>query len=155
MIILIVLLISLKLIITTLSANNPLVNKGYGNDDDCISTLLERIKWANNYKGRLNLVPRYMFFAICITFGSSAVLLNDLPDTITFMSNVMITWLFLMSFDGFFSHHADKFSSYAIENNVERIKDKLTLGSVNELSIRKDKFPNDHPCGNFVYSKEL
>lgn len=141
----------------TMSTVGNLCNKGYSQENDDISTTLDRIQWSVHYKGRLNMVPRLMFYAIICVFACSCILLNKLPDVVTFMSAVICVWLFLMSFDGFFSHHGDKFCSFAIEQNVEKLRTELKCekGDFSKLSKETVHLAPDHPCCNFVYSSTI
>lgn len=140
-----------------LETHTDIHNKSYSQKDDTNSILLDRIQWANNYPGRLNLVPRMIFYAIACVTACSCILLNEMPDSITFIGAVLCVWLFLMSFNGFFSHHGDKFCAYAIENNVEKLRRRLGYkkGDFSTLTKQTDKFSPDHHCPNFVYSNIL
>lgn len=137
-----------------MKSNGELCNKGFTQENDSIKTMLDRIQWSAHHKGRLNMVPRIMFYSIICTFTASCILLNRLPDFINFMGTVICIWLFLISFDGFFSHHGDKFCSFAVEQNVENIREKLNYekGDLSKLSEQAENFLPDHPCCNFVYS---
>jgi hypothetical protein len=150
----IVLIISLCFITPTLFSNGNLYNKGYYQTSDTTEIMLDRIQWANHYTGRLNRVPRYIFFAISIATSSSIILLNKMPDPILFIGTTVCAWLFLMCFSGFFSHHADKFANFAVDQNVNKLREKLgcTKGDFSKLEKQTDKFSPNDGCPNFVYS---
>ena len=153
-VVIIVLILSLYFITPTLFSIGYLCNKGYYQNSDTIEIMLDRIQWANHYTGRLNIAPRYIFFAISIATSSSIILLNKMPDPMLFIGTVICTWLFLMCFGGFFSHHADKFNNYAIDQNVDKLRKKLgcVKGDFSKLEKQTVKFSPDDDCPNFVYS---
>ena len=64
MLVVVAIVISFYYISKTLQTHGPLSNKGYSQDNDSVPTMLNRIQWSNHYKGRLNMVPRYIFYAI-------------------------------------------------------------------------------------------
>lgn len=156
-VVVVILIISFWYISKTLQTNCVLNNKAYNQPNDDICVTLDRIQWANNYKGRLNMAPRIMFFAIICVLSCCITLLNKMPDSITFIGSVLCVWLFLMAFDGFFSHHGDKFCSFGIDQNVEVLREKLGVkkGDLSTLTQQSQKFAPDDPCPNFVYESAI
>jgi len=153
-VVIIVFILSLYFITPTLFSIGYLSNKGYYQNSDTIEIMLDRIQWSNHYTGRLNRVPRYIFFAISITTSSSIILLNKMPDPMLFICTTICTWLFLMCFGKFFSHHADKFNNFAVDQNVNKIREKLgcVKGDFSNLQKQTERFYPHSECSNFVYS---
>ena len=151
-VVILILLLCFYLIKKNLGPINSTVCKGYTQPKDTVKTMLDRIQWSNHHQGRLSYAPRYMLYSIFITLAASMIFLNKLPSPVVFLQMMIVTWLALMSLHSYFSHHGDKFSSYAIDQNVNNIRTELgysnTLG---ELSEQTEKFAGHEDCFTFTY----
>lgn len=147
------LVLSLYLVKKDTGSVNQAVRKGYKQSGDTTSTMLDRIEWSNHHRGRVSFAGRYMFYALVITLAASIIFVNGFPPASTFLQMAIVTWLALMSFHSYFSHHADKFSSYTIDSNLAAVRKKLGLekGDLSKLSEQLEGLPGHHGCFTFFY----
>ena len=129
-------------------------NKSFGNSNESIKTLLDRIDWANNYYGRLNITPRFMICSIVSVFLISIFLQNALPNPLLFTQCIFICYLVNRSIYLYCRHHCDKFSAYGIDRNLKILRKKLKLKK-GEVNIQKKKFKSSSKCASFVYSSKF
>ena len=155
--IIVIFILCLYFIKTELGPTNYTINKAYLQKNDSISTMLDRIQWSNHHQGRLSLGIRYMFYSIIITFVVGIIFLNGLPRAFTFIRTTIMVWIILMFLHFYFSHHSDKFSSYAIDQNIETIREKLGYeknnfkNMTNNLTKQERKFDGYEDCFSFFY----
>lgn len=128
-------------------------NKGFGEKNESVSVLIDRIEWANNYFGRLSIFPRFLFHSIVITFALCLIIQNRLPSPLIYTQSIFVTYILLKAFHHFTSHHCDKFSNYAIDRNIKFIREKLKLEKNHNLSKIQYRFPGNSECWNFTYKE--
>lgn len=147
-------IICLHLIYRQYGPVNYINNKAYTQPDDSIDTIIERIKWSNHYKGRVNYVCRYFVWSVIITYLVGIICFNDIPKPVTSLQLIIVVWLILNFLDSFFTFHVDKFTSYAIEQNIDKIRMKLKLPTKkqSELSEKKEMPPPYDRCFSFGYN---
>jgi hypothetical protein len=127
--------------------------KGYGKKKESIQVLIDRIQWSNHYPIRMNISARYGIYAIIISFLSSIVYESKL-GACGILQNTIVIWIVLMGLHSFFGHHSDKFKSYFIDDNLEKVREKLhLLSDIRNLTVNQTKFDRNHNCTNFVYQK--
>lgn len=116
--------------------------KAHGNKKDSLMILLDRIEWANHHHGRHPKLGRIAFISVIIGFFTSIVYLGEMCP-LNMLQSIIVIWVILVTSNTFFTFHADKFSSYYIDENLKHIRRKLKLKSrVNKLKI------NPHPEDN-------
>lgn len=127
-------------------------NKGYGSGRDNVNILLDRIQYANHYKGRLNIYSRHIVYAFLIV-----VVLSQIWPSISilqFIQAVFVTFLLIQSFYVYTQHHSEKFPHYSIDRNIRLIKKKLRLKGACKLSPSKRIFSSASSCWNFTYRRD-
>ena len=73
------------------------------------------------------------------------------------MQSIMVMWIALTMMSSYFSHHADKFSSYCIDKNLDDIRKRLNIApydhkdACEKLSANKEKVHGSHGCFTFFY----
>ncbi len=144
-------IISLCVNITQSGPLNATTRKGYMQPGDSVATMLDRVQWSNQHHGRINYICRYFTWAVPISFMVSIVFLNRLPDSVTFVQVLLVVWISLLSYDSFFNFHADKFSSYTVDQNIKGIRKALGYMKGYELSEQTEKFPGHSDCFTFDY----
>lgn len=144
------LVLSFKLAVTNHTAQGKHNNKGYGKKSDSVATLIDRIDWANNYPGRIELFFRYILYSIIISFVLCLVIQNSLPSPLVYTQCVVVTWILLRCFYYYTQHHCDKYSNYAIDRNINMIRKKLNLKKGGNLSV-VTRISNNSSCRNFTY----
>lgn len=152
-IIILIFLYSLKQISLNTGPTNPLINKGYPTKDDNINIILDRLEWSNHYPGRIVYLYRYLLYSVIISFISSIIIFNKLPSGQLFMQMTLGIFVILFMLQSFFSHHADKFSSFCIDENLKLIRKHLNKkrGNFNKLSKTTTKFTGKDECLRFFY----
>lgn len=149
----IVVILSVSLFISFkhhIGSSNSSVTKGYGNNKESINVLLDRIQWSNHYPARLNIVARYAFYAVFISFLTSIVFGNGSAQNI--LQSTIVVLVILIGSNSFFVHHSDKFTSYFIDDNIKSIRQKLNLKSnIEGLIANQTNFSGNHDCSTFVY----
>ena len=148
--------ISLRNIFSQVGPINPSNNRGYVQKGDTLETTLARIEWSNHHKGRVSYVARYFGWAVVLAFIASVILIGTVPDGVIFLQCVLVVWVVLMCLHSFCDFHADKFSHYAIDQNVGALRKHL--GLVNRkvsLSPETNKPPPTSRCFTFRYSRRL
>lgn len=127
-------------------------NKAYCKSKDSISTILDRIDWANNYNGRMDTFYRYIFYAIIIAFINSIVIQNNISSPLIYTQCIITTFVMLRAFHFFTQHHCDKFCSYAIDRNIKILRKRLKIKKEDKLlSETTKKFLPYSDCWNFIY----
>lgn len=126
-------------------------DKAYGEKNESISLIIDRIDWANNYYGRLSIFPRFLFYSIVISFALCLMLQNKLPTPLVYTQCIFVVFILLKIFHHFTSHHCDKFSDYAIDRNIGLLRKKLKLRKGANLSKISYRFPCNSQCWNFTY----
>ena len=145
----------LKIVIVT-SPKAKIFQKGYSKKSETIETLLDRIEYNNNYKGRINLYYRFFLQAIIIVLISSIIIINKIPKGITLLQLVFIIWIILVLYNNFFEYHADKFPSYAIKKNLKHIREKLNYKKdLSSLTNNNYKFKSSAKCYLFNYNSVI
>jgi uncharacterized membrane protein len=125
--------------------------KGYGNKTESVGVLLDRIQWANHYPVRTNLFFRYALYSVVISFFASVIYEKEISVQNN-LQCIIIIWMLLLGFHSFFNHHADKFSSYFIDNNLNYIRSKLNIKSnIDNLSENYKRFSSNDDCATFIY----
>lgn len=152
-IVLILLLFSLKVIRKDTTPINDLVDKSYPNIDDSVSVLLDRIEWSNHYPGRIKYIFRFIIYSFIITLITNIIVFEKLKDGKLFLQLMISITIILLVLNSFFSHHADKFGSSAIDENIRLIRKKLNKkrGNFNNLSKRTIPFTGKDKCFTFFY----
>lgn len=163
-IIIIIVIISIKLVGKNCTPINDLVDKAYPNKDDNISTIIDRIEWANHYPGRIEYKLRYIIYSFILSLLLSVVLFGfnkssnnissaNTPSGKLFLQTMITCWVVLVALQSFFCHHADKFYSYSIDENLKKLRKKLKKrkGKFNLLSKREEKFTGKDGCFTFYY----
>lgn len=100
---------------------------GHGKKKEKIAVLLDRIQWANKYKGRLAYTLRHFVFAFIVLFISVVSLGGDFPLAIRFFPALLVAWVCMVALHKFFDHHTDKFAHYFVNTNANIIRKKLRL----------------------------
>lgn len=152
--------ISFLIIRRTLNPRNNSVNRGYISELDSINTNLDRAQWSNHYTGRIPNYARYFMYSVFLTFFANIIFTSGNADGKTFFQSVIISWIFLIMVTSYFSHHADKFSSYCIDKNLCEIRKKLGIKqydhelSSSNLSCNKDMTNGSDGYFTFFYNVE-
>ena len=153
LIITILTIFSLLKIVRVTTPASEIFQKGYGNKEETITTLLDRIEYNNNYKGRLNIYYRFFLESVIIALISSIIIINKIPKAITLLQLIFIVWIILVLYNGYFEYHADKFPAYAIKKNLNHIRHKLNCKKkLNSLTDNKYKFKHSANCYLFNYN---
>lgn len=163
-----IIILTLCLRIVVVKQSGPtceILNKGYRQKNDTISILLARISWMNHHRGRINYNARFIGLSIICTFLVCIVIYNGkLPDLTTFIQVTLVLFFCNMAQHRFLTYHSDKFSSYAIDENVNEIRKILSKNSLlknkeihttDRLSKQTKRFSGYHKCFNFVYNQEV
>lgn len=127
-------------------------NKSFGHYREDISTLLDRIEWANNYNGRINILPRFLFSSVITVILLSVFLCQNFPNFMTFFQCVFICYIVNRSLYFYCIHHSDKFVSCGIFRNVKILRKKLGLKKGETKNLTKKLNYNLH-YSNFIYDK--
>jgi hypothetical protein len=153
LIIILIFLFSLKEIQKNTSPSSLLINKSYPTSEDNISTILDRIEWGNHYPGRVEYVYRFLAYAFVITFISHIIIYNKLGSGKIFLQMMISIFFILFMLHSFFSHHADKFFSYSIDENISLLRKKLNKkrGNFKNLSRTTKNFSGKDGCFRFFY----
>lgn len=128
--------------------------KAYGQKTDSIITLFNRIEWANNYNGRINIFTKYLFYSSITVLLTSVVILNSIPSPKIYLQTLFVCWFSLISLDGYFNHHCDKYHNYAISRNLKILKKKLKIR--HRYTVPEDsekRFSTHSEAMNYVYGK--
>lgn len=128
--------------------------KGYGGKKESIATLLTRTEWANNYKGRINIVWRHMAYAFLIVLILSLVLFSEVLSPQKYVQGVFTVFILLQAFHFFTQHHCEKFAHYAIDRNIKIIRKRLGLSKVS-VDPQKCKFVGASSCWNYNYNQDF
>jgi hypothetical protein len=129
-------------------------SKGYGSVKEPINTLIDRIDWANNYKGRVDINSRYLIYSLVITFCILSVTENRLPSVLSYIRGVLIMFILLRTFHFYLNHHAEKFPHYAIDRNIKILRKKMKLKKSSVQDSKYKIFPGSSSCWNFSYQKD-
>jgi hypothetical protein len=148
-ILLIVLILSIKY--CTEHCGTSVHNKAYGDVDETIDILISRIDWANHYKARSNLQLRFILYSFIISFIVLSVIDNRLPNVFSYLTAVMIIFIFLRSFNYYFDYHMEKFPHYAIERNLCLLRKKLKIKRQQPPQGKYNTFSGASKCWNFKY----
>jgi hypothetical protein len=157
-IVILLFILSILSIKRTLNPRNDSVNRGYGTTNESIKTLLDRTQWSNHYTGRIPIYFRFLLYAIFITFATNIIFTDGKANGKTFIQSVMVIWIILIMLSSYFSHHADKFSSYCINENLNNIRKRLAIESYDHenackyLSANKNPVDGRHGCFAFFYN---
>jgi hypothetical protein len=134
---------------------NYTLRKAYKQNEDDLNTMLNRISWANHHRGRINYNARFVGISIVTAFLVSIVVYDGrLPDFISFIQILLVVFFCNIVPHAFLTYHSDKFASYAIEENVNSIRQKINIqldGDVNNLSEQTERITPNHPCFQFIY----
>lgn len=150
-------ILSFLIVRRTFNPKNDEVNRGYSSEDDSVKTMIDRAQWSNHYNGRVPYCARFLMYAIFLTFFANIVFTGGKATGKTFMQSVIVIWIALIMFSSYFSHHADKFSSYCIDKNLSNIRKKLDIEPYDHdcasrtLSANKNKVHGSHGCFTFFY----
>jgi fumarate reductase subunit C len=150
--------ISFLIIRKTFNPKNDAVNRGYGSEKESIKTLMDRAQWSNHYTGRIPSCARFLLFSIFLTFAANIVFTGGKASGKTFMQAVIVIWIALIMLSSYFSHHADKFSSYCVDRNLNNIRKKLNIEQYDHknaseyLSVNKNRVTGTHGCFTFFYN---
>lgn len=128
--------------------------KSYGKEEESVQTLLDRISWSSNYKGRVNLWCRFLLMAMVLSFFGFLVSTDSFPSPLQYIRSTFVLLVILRAFHGYYNHHCDKFADYAINRNVGLIKRKLNITKKGDLSVFPHRFRMDSACYNFSYKAE-
>lgn len=144
-----------KILVKDYGPHTKYHNKGYAKKSDNLSIILDRISWANNYNGRLDITPRFVLVSIIIVILLSIFIQNRLPEPLIFTQCIFITYVCCRSIYYYCRHHCDKFSNYAIEHNIKILRKKLKLKSGLSLSANTQKKKSNSSCCNFTFKTEF
>lgn len=126
--------------------------KANGNKKESIKILLDRIEWANHHQGRHPKLGRLAFLAIIIAFFTSIIYLEEMCP-LNMIQSTIIIWVILVTSNTFFTFHADKFSSYYIDENLKYIRRKLRVKSnVDKLTINPQQENDSYNSNCLHYS---
>ena len=151
-------LLSILLIKKSLNPKNDTINRGYSSEKDSVKILLDRAQWSNHYYGRIPIYWRFLLYAILLTFAMNIIFTGGHSDGKTFTQSVLVIWIATIMFSSYFSHHADKFSSYCIDKNLSDIRRKLRIepyshgDASKNLSEDKNEVRGSHGCFTFFYN---
>jgi hypothetical protein len=138
-IIVILFIIILLILRQELNPFNKTNNKSYANENDDISTLLDRIEWSALREDRVSWKIRYLVWSFIISWLSCMIILENTPKVSLFLKLWFIIWFAICSLHGFFYWHADKFTDYNIIKNTKNIRKKLNLSMNKNLSVSTKK----------------
>jgi len=126
-------------------------NCAYGSSKDSIGTIIDRIDWANHYKGRIPHTLRYLFCAIILTFLILFIYENSVPKFSRFIQCLFISWIVLVAFYEYTQHHGDKYAHYGIHRNTKLLRKKLQTP---KKTVKPSDiiFPLASDCFNFTYN---
>jgi hypothetical protein len=141
----------LKKQIGSLNENN---SKGYSDKMDNVSIIIDRIEWASLHPTRINIHVRYIIWSAILSYLSCMILLNKFPPSYLFIQLFLILWIGLISIDGFFDWHSDKFSIYTIIDNIHKLRKKLNVKKNTFLSNRKEEIKGWEEPWTFVYEMD-
>jgi len=160
--VLLLFILSVYKIAPTLGPASKTSSKGYGLETESINVLLKRIKWSNNFPARINYYYRFLFISIIITFlllslQSESIIHNEKK----IVNILVIVFLILVGTNSYFSHHCEKFKSFYIDNNVDKITKKLNKNKKGlfckkvtmrqDLKINKKTITETNECFNYTY----
>jgi len=153
----IVLLFIVSLYVTfkyNVGIDSKITNKGYGNSQESISILLDRVQWSTHYKGRLDIYSRFMIYSVIISFFVSII--NERINSLFLLQTIIIVWLILISTDSYFTYHSDKYSSYFIDKNLSHIRKKLKIfPNLGKLRVNDIKKKERNKCFHFSYNLNI
>lgn len=137
----ILLVISLYYISKNLGANTVNNKKCFGQKKENIATLISRTVWANYNYNRTFLSARYLFFSLVLAFFGSIIFEKKCDEKNIFLCTIVF-WVVLSYGFGFMRYHADQYSAYFINKNLEKIRKKLNLPVIpfHKLKITKKRF---------------
>ena len=133
---------------------NNTTSKGYSNKMDDVSIIIDRIEWASLYPSRINIHVRYIIWSYVLSYLSCMILLDKFPPSYLFIQLFLILWFILISMHVFFDWHSDKFSSYTIINNTQKLRKKLNVKKNNVLSVRTEEIKGWEEPWTFVYEND-
>lgn len=100
---------------------------GYGNKDEEIPVLFDRIDWANKYPTRVNLYTRALFRSIFVVIIAFVVMTGVFPSPSQGIKGIFVAFVLTIGFDNFQIFHCDKFTNYNIERNLRLLREKMRV----------------------------
>ena len=124
-IILVLLVVSFKRVVKEDGDINYTTNRAYPQNGDSIAILLGRIHWAAYRPGRISWYHRYLFWAFILSIVLFFLLGDKINSPFIFLQVLIVIWIFLLYLHSYFTWHSDKFSNYAITENVKHLEKHL------------------------------
>lgn len=127
--------------------------RAYGDKQEDIETLLNRIQWANNFRSQLRIPLRHLFISLIISLCVLTLMCDGAPSIPDYVRTVFVMFVLLQAFYNFSQFHCEKFPHYAIDRNVRLIRKRCGIRrSKLPPQSRIQKFPVVSACYNYTYS---